>query len=142
MLLFGGTLHIGLSAFFVWIFTHYIEVWPQFWFQYEFIFVVYFWHFNPLFQGFNFINLFEEPRWGLSSQLATILVKLLLSWNQGSFLTIIWRFRRVCRHFVFKILFFIEESKTSKANYGGATTIAVYQLCGPYHYWDFIILHT
>ena len=136
MLLFGGTLDIGLSAFL----SGYLSttsrygLWPQFWFQYELIFGVYFRHFNPLFQGFNFINLFEEPRWGLSSQLVTILVKLLLSWNQGSFLTIIWRFRRVCRHFVSKILFFIEESKTSKANYGGATTIAVYQLCGPYHY--------
>ena len=50
-----------------------------------------------------------------------------------------WRIRRVCKHLDFEILFYIEESEISKTNSGAATTVAVYQVFGPYQYWDLII---
>ena len=73
------------------------------WFFGILIIGVYFWHFNPLFQGLNLNNLYQEPFWGLSSQFVPILVEFLSSWNQGSFLTIIalttmWHFFRLLEY--------------------------------------------
>ena len=43
---FIGTQDVGLSVFFVWIFKHFIEVWPQFWFPFGLICVDFFFAFN------------------------------------------------------------------------------------------------